>query len=154
MPFSCFNNTEKGMLLRFLVWQLLWKRWVTAADHSANDELQLQISTGDHCSLANRSSRRKVLVQSQKLHKNCRNHPASNIMLEFFIWRVTYLLKNNRTSTTPIEENDLWLLPIICEVTVRWETTKACFFRNKTWKSRQKDLKICSCEGKNLWSFY
>ncbi len=82
------------MLWRFLIWQLLYKWWVTAADHSANDELQPQISTGGHCSLADRSSRLEILSWLQKLWKNCGNHPASIITLEFFIWGVTCLLKN------------------------------------------------------------
>jgi hypothetical protein len=67
---------------------------VTAANHFTNDELQPQITTEDHCSVADWSSRREVLSRSQKVRKNCGNHPASNITLEFFFWGVTYLLKN------------------------------------------------------------
>ncbi len=82
MPFTWFNS-KKACFGGF-----------SFDNHSANDELQPQISTGDHCSLANRSSRLEVLLQPQKVNKDCRNHPSSNIMLEFFIWGVTYLLKN------------------------------------------------------------
>jgi hypothetical protein len=36
----------------------------------------------------------KVQFWSQKTLKNGGNHPASNVTIDFFIWRVTYLLKN------------------------------------------------------------
>jgi hypothetical protein len=52
----------------------------------------------------------------------------------------------NRTSRKPIEKNDLQLLLIICKVTLKWETAKACFFRNKTWKFRHREL----CPVSNL----
>ncbi len=45
-------------------------------------------------SLADRSSRRRLLFPSQKGLENGGNHPVSNITLEFFIQGVTYLLKN------------------------------------------------------------
>jgi hypothetical protein len=44
--------------------------------------------------LANRSSRREEMFWSQKVEKNCENHPASYITFELFIWKVTYLLMN------------------------------------------------------------
>ncbi len=50
----------------------------------------------------------------------------------------------NFTWTAPIEENDLWLLLIICGVTVKWETAKAGIFRITTWKWHQNEEKICS----------
>ncbi len=99
--------------------------WVTATDHSVNDELQPQISTGDHCSLADRSSRRRYCYYCRKLEKNCGNHPASNAKLKFLIWGVTYL------GVTPQDRNDLRMLLIICKVTVKEETTKHAFLEIK-----------------------
>jgi hypothetical protein len=32
--------------------------------------------------------------ERRKLEKNGRNHPASNVTIDFFVWGVTYLLKN------------------------------------------------------------
>ncbi len=43
---------------------------------------------------------------------------------------------------------DLRLLPIICRVTVKWETATACFFRIKTWKWHQKGIKMCFANPK------
>jgi hypothetical protein len=63
-------------------------------NNSANDEQQPQILSGDQFSLADRSSRRKLLFRSQRVKKNCGNHPVRNITLEFFMQGVTYLLKN------------------------------------------------------------
>ncbi len=60
-----------------------------AAAHSAITKWQLQISSSDQCSLADKSSRQKLLFQSQKIWKM-----AAIIIFEFFIWRVTYILKN------------------------------------------------------------
>jgi hypothetical protein len=52
--------------------------------------------------------------------RNGDNHPASKITLEFFIWGVTYHLKNESlyTCTTPLERNYLRLFFIIRRVTV------------------------------------
>ncbi len=83
---------------------------MTVTLHSGNDELQPQISTGDHCSLADKSNRLEVLLRSQKVRKKSGNHPASNISLEFFVQGVTYLLKNESYKYKTEEDNDLWLL--------------------------------------------
>ncbi len=40
-----------------------------------------------------------------------------------------------------MDETDLRLLLIICKVTVKWETDKACFLLIKTWKWHQKKIK-------------
>jgi hypothetical protein len=85
--FSCFNS-KKACFGGFLF-----------DSHSVYDLWQLQItlrmmSYSRRSALANRSSRQEVLLQSQKVGKNCGNNPASNITLELFIWKVTYLLMN------------------------------------------------------------
>ncbi len=59
----------------------------------------------------------------------------------------------NRTCTKPMDETDLRLFLIICWVTVKWETDKACSFKIKTWKWHQKAIKICSGNPKFFWSF-
>jgi hypothetical protein len=47
-----------------------------------NDYLLIEETSGEY------SSDRKILK------KNGGNHPASNVTINFFIWGVTYLLKN------------------------------------------------------------
>jgi hypothetical protein len=47
-----------------------------------NDHLPIEETSGEH------SSDRK------RIKKNGGNHPASNVTIDFFIWGVTYLLKN------------------------------------------------------------
>jgi hypothetical protein len=50
--------------------------------------------------------------------KNGGNHPASNVTLDFFIWGVTYLLKN-QSCMYKTDGWDLRLLLITRRVTVK-----------------------------------
>ncbi len=79
--------------------------------------------------------------------------PASNITLEFFIWGVTYLLKNEsyRYNTDWREWSSVVTHNLQSNSQMR--NCQSMLFRKKTWKFRQKELKICSGECKNLWSF-
>jgi hypothetical protein len=46
-----------------------------------NDHLPIEETSGEYSS-------------DRKTQKNGGNHPASNVTIDFFIWGVTYLLKN------------------------------------------------------------
>jgi hypothetical protein len=69
-----------------------------------NDHLPIEETSGEN------SSDRK------RLQRNCGNHPASNVTIDFFIWGVTY---RDRTCIKPMDETDLRLLLIIRRVTVK-----------------------------------
>ncbi len=71
LPFGAipFFNSKKECFGGFSFDNHSVNEELTAADHSANDELQLQITTGDHSSLADRSSRWEVLLRMQKVKK-------------------------------------------------------------------------------------
>jgi hypothetical protein len=58
-------------------------------------------------------------VPIAKISKNGGNHPASNITIDFYIWGVTYLLKNQSYMYKTGGETDLRLLLIIRRVTIK-----------------------------------
>ncbi len=130
-PFSCFNS-KKAFCGGF-----------SFDSNSANDEQQPEITLR---MMSNSCRSAPVIIThlpiDQAVRRYCYDRRNWSSKLHTY-WRM------NRTGITPIEENDLRLLLIICKVTFKWETAKACFFRNKTWKFRQKELKICFCEGKS-----
>jgi hypothetical protein len=61
----------------------------------------------------------KVQFRSQKLDKMAAINSESNVMINFFIWGVTYLLKNRSYMFKRMHETDLRLLLIIRRVTVK-----------------------------------
>ncbi len=126
-----FHLNSKELALAVSRLTVTLKMMDGSQDHSANDDWQQRISTSDQCSLADRSSWQKVpyFSNGRNLKKVCGDHPVSHITLESFTRGVTYLFKNE-TSPTSIEENDFHLLLIICKVTVKWESAKACFFKD------------------------
>ncbi len=100
------------------------------SNYSANDKQQPRIGTGDQWSLADRRSKQRVQFRSQKTWKNGGNHPASNVTIDFFIWGVTYLLKNQ----SYMYKNDGWDWSAVVthhpkktRVTVKWEIGKLAF---------------------------
>jgi hypothetical protein len=81
----------------------------------------------------------EYISDRRKLYKNGGNHLASDVMIIFFIWGVTYLLK--------IYKTDGWDWSAVAtvathlrRVTVKWETNKACFL-NKNMKMASKSIK-------------
>ncbi len=89
---------------------------------------------------------RRVLFWLQRLW----NKGDSLAEVDVFIWGATYLLKYQSYMFNIVREEIICTLSfIICRVTVRWETAKTCFFRIKTRKWCQKELKIF-CLGYKL----
>ncbi len=86
--------------------------------------------------------------------KSCGNHPASNITLKIFIWGVTYLLKNESYKYKTNRREWPAAVTHHLQSNSQKRNRQSMLFKNKTWTFRQKELKICSGEGKNLWSFY
>jgi hypothetical protein len=79
---------------RFLIKQLLMSNNCRLAP-VINDHLPKGEGSGEYS------------FDRRKLEKNYGNHPASNITIDFFIWGVTYLLKNQLYMYRPIKEIEL-----------------------------------------------
>jgi hypothetical protein len=104
----------------------------------------MEISTSDQRSHPSRREIEYVLFRLPRVWNNGSSLKASDVMLIFFIWRGTFLFKNQAYMYNTNRKEWYAVVTHHSRVNVKWASAKACFYRIKTSKGHQNELKICS----------